>query len=122
MQTSENKIFSESIFPDTTDWNAINWYKAIKYVDKLQKRIYRAVSLNNFRKARGLQRMLMRSNAALLLAIRRVTQENRGKRTPGIDGFRALNNKMRGELFDTMREKNINLHNPKPVNRLYIPK
>jgi RNA-directed DNA polymerase len=70
MQTSENNIFLESAFPDITDWNAINWHKAIKYVDKLQKRIYRAVSLNDFRKARGLQRMLMRSNAALLLAIK----------------------------------------------------
>jgi RNA-directed DNA polymerase len=105
----------ESAFPDTTNWSAINWLNSFKYVGKLQKRIYRAQSENNFRKVRDLQRMLMNSKAALLLAIRRVTQTNAGKRTPGIDGFRALSDKMRGELFDIMKEMNIKLHNPKPA-------
>jgi RNA-directed DNA polymerase len=48
---------------------------------------------NKSRKVRNLQRMLANSNAALLLAIRRVTQNNKGKRTPGIDGYTALNDK-----------------------------
>ena len=38
MKTSQKK----SAFPNATDWNTINWYKTEKYVDKLQKRIYRA--------------------------------------------------------------------------------
>ena len=93
-----------------------------KRVDKLQKRLYHAVKENEFRKIRGLERTLTSSKAALLLAIKRVTQTNKGKRTPGIDGFRALNDKQRGELFDTMKHMNINLHKPKPAFRKYIKK
>jgi len=121
VKTSEN-IFLESKFPDTTDWTVINWYKVTKYVDKLQKRIYRAESENNSRKVKNLQRMLIYSNAALLLAIMKVTQKNKGKRTPGIDGFRALSDKKRGELFDTMKTMKIRLHTPKPAYRKYIRK
>jgi len=121
MKYSENN-FRESTFSYTTDWNNINWHKIIKYVDKLQKRIYLAKSENNTRKVRNLQRILIHSKAVLLLAIRRVTQINKGKRTPGIDGFRALSDKKRGELADTMGTMNIKLHNPKPAYRMYIKK
>ena len=122
MKIQENNDFLESTLPCTTDWSSINWNKIRKYVDKLQKRIYRAESMNDSRKVRNLQRMLVNSNAVLLSAILRVTLINKGKRTPGIDGFRALNNNKRAELFDTMRYMNIKLHNPKPAYRKYIKK
>jgi RNA-directed DNA polymerase len=67
------------------DWNSINWKKIRQYVDKMQKRIYRAERLGQRRKVRGLQRLLIRSKANLLLSIRRVTQLNQGKRTAGVD-------------------------------------
>ena len=121
MKTSENTTLKAK-FPDITNWNDINWHKSIKYVDKLQKRIYRATKENNPRKVKNLQRMLIYSKAALLLAIKRVTQTNKGKRTPGIDGFRALSDKKRGELFDTLKNMKIRLHNPKPTYRKYIKK
>jgi len=122
MKTQEIDYFLESALPYTTDWNSIYWKKVYKYVDKLQKRIYHAESMKNSRKVRNLQRMLINSKAVLLLAIRRVTQMNKGKRTSGIDGFRALTNKSRSELFDTMKNMNIKLHNPKPAYRKYIKK
>jgi RNA-directed DNA polymerase len=122
MKNSQNKNFEESTISDTTDWNAIKWHKVEKYVDKLQKRIYHAESENNSRQVRNLQRILIHSNATLLLAIKKVTQINKGKQTPGIDGFRALNDKKRGELFDTMKNMNIKLHSPKPAYRMYIKK
>ncbi|GHO68353.1 hypothetical protein KSC_072450 [Ktedonobacter sp. SOSP1-52] len=34
----------------------------------------------------SLQRLLMKSEAARTLAVRRVTQDNQGKRTAGVDG------------------------------------
>ena len=37
-------------------------------------------------------------------------------------GFRVLNDKQRWELFIKMKSLNINLHKPKPANRIYIPK
>lgn len=122
IKRSQNNPFEETSFPDNTDWNAIKWHKIEKYVDKLQKQIYRAVSENDFRKVRHLQIILINSESALLLAIRRVTQINKGKRTPGIDGFRVLNDKKRAELFDIMKYMNIELHNPKPAYRRYIRK
>ena len=121
MKTSKNKNLKAK-FPDITDWTTINWNKPTKYVVKLQKRIFRAENENDSSNAHNLQRMLINSNAILILAIKRVTQTNKGKRTPGIDGFRALNDKQRGELFDTLRNKKIRLHNPKPAYRKYIKK
>jgi len=73
-QRSKNNHFEETSFPDSTDWNAVKWHKVGKYVDKMQKQIYRAVSEKDFRKARYLQIKLFNSESALLLAIRRVTQ------------------------------------------------
>ncbi|GAA5818217.1 MAG: group II intron reverse transcriptase/maturase [Methanobrevibacter sp. CfCl-M3] len=121
MKTSKCKVL-KSTFPDKTDWNAINWHKTGKYVDKLQKRIYHAESIENSRKVRNSQRILTNSNGVLLLAIKRVTQINKGRKTPGIDGFRAISNKKCAELFDTMKNQNIKLHNPKPAYRMYIRK
>jgi RNA-directed DNA polymerase len=121
MKYSESN-FQSPTFPDTTDWSATKWHKVNRYVDNLQKRIYLAKSKNNARKVRDLQRILINSKAALVLAIRRVTQINKGRRTPGIDGFRALSDKKRGELVDTMRTMNIKLHNPRPSYRMYIKK
>jgi len=120
--TLKSETFVETTIPNTTDWKAINWHKVIKYVDRMQKRIYHAQSTKNYRKVRNLQRILVNSKAILLLAIYKVTYKNKGKRTPGIDGFRALSDTKRAELFNTMKNMNIKLHNPKPAYRKYIRK
>ena len=52
-----------------TLWSETNWNKVIKYVEKQQRRIYRAESEGDKRKVRELQRMLIRSDSALKLAI-----------------------------------------------------
>ena len=121
MKTQENKVL-ESTLPDTTNWNSIKWNKTFKYVDKLQKRIYHAESRGNSRKVRNLQRMLIPSGTALFLAIRKVTQLNKGKRCHYIDSFRVLSDKRRAELFNAIKTINIKLHNPKPPYRKYIQK
>ena len=121
MRNTHNNNY-ESTTPCVTDWSSINWNKVNKYVSKLQKRIFRAEREGDRHKVRDLQRMLVYSDSALLMAIKRVTQTNKGKRTPGIDGFRALTDKKRGELFDSMKEMNIKKHRPKPAFRTYIPK
>ena len=69
-----------------------------------------------------MQQLLLQSKVALLLAIKRVTQTNKGKNTPGIDGFRATNNNQRGKLFDLLKAMKIQLHKPKPAFRRYIRK
>lgn len=68
----------------TTDWNAIDWRKVEKSVRNLRRRIFRASSESDHRKVRSLQKLMLRSRANVLLSIRRVTQINVGKRTPGL--------------------------------------
>lgn len=64
----------------------------------------------------------MRSRSALVLAIKKVTKENNGKLTPGIDGFKASIDKARGKLVDELINKDLKLHRSKPAFRKYIPK
>ena len=51
-----------------------------------------------------------------------VTKRNRGKRTSGIDNVVIKYDWERMALFYELSERKISLHNPKPVNRVYIPK
>ncbi|USL45339.1 reverse transcriptase N-terminal domain-containing protein (plasmid) [Priestia megaterium] len=93
-----------------------------KYVTKLRQRIYRAEQQNQQRKVRKLQRLLLRSKANLLLSIRRVTQQNNGKRTPGVDGYTASNPNERIKLYQQLVKCNVFQHRPKPAKRMFIPK
>ena len=65
-----------------------------------------------------MQRLLLRSTSARLLAVRRVTQDNQGKRTPGVDGLASLEPEERCQLVRT-----LSLAEPaRPVRRIWIPK
>ena len=70
-------------------WKSINWHQVEKSVNKLQTRITKAVVQNKWNLVKRLQYLITNSYSAKLLAVRRVTQ-NKGKRTPGIDGERWL--------------------------------
>src|SRR5437016_4121257 len=94
MNTDENPMYG---------WNTISWKKIERIVFKLQKRIYRAEQRGEVRRVRSLQRLLMRSRSAKLLAVRRVTQDNQGKRTAGVDGIKSLTPKQRLELVQDLR-------------------
>src|SRR6516225_5490659 len=78
--------------PETTsvDWALLPWRKLEKSVYRLQKRIYRASERGNVHIVHRLQQLLMKSEAARLLAVRKVTQDNQGKKTAGIDGVKSL--------------------------------
>lgn len=100
------------------EWEALPWRKLERVVFKLQKRIYRASRRGDRKAVRRLQRLLMTSQAAKLLAVRRVTQDNRGKKTAGVDGVKDLSASERPALADS-----LTLHGASdPVRRVYIPK
>ena len=122
MSYAQNINVCESTTSYATIWSETDWNKVNKYVDKQRFRIFRAESEGDSRKVRELQRMLIRSSATLKLAIKRVTQINKGKRTPGIDGNLVLSDVERGKLFVKIKNRNINKHSPKPTLRTYIPK
>jgi RNA-directed DNA polymerase len=71
-------------------WRRLPWKQFQKTLFRLQKRVYKAVREGDKRKARLLQKLILKSQAAKLLAIRQVTQLNAGKKTAGIDGKKSL--------------------------------
>jgi RNA-directed DNA polymerase len=87
----------------TTDWNAIDWRKVEKSVSNLRRRIFRASKEGDHRKVRSLQKLVLRSYANALLSVRRVTQINAGRNTPGVDMLVVKTPKARGELVDQIR-------------------
>ena len=87
---------------------------------RLQKRIYRAQACGNAKTVHSLQRLLMKSEAARMLAVRRVTQDNQGKKTAGIDGIKAVGPAVR--LLFVHRLRTPEAITAQPVRRVYIPK
>ncbi len=100
------------------EWKDINWRKLERVVFKLQKRIYRASLRGDVKTIRRLQKTLMRSTSAKCLAVRRVTQDNQGKKTAGVDGVKLLTSKQRLNLVLELRLKS----RVKPTRRVWIPK
>jgi RNA-directed DNA polymerase len=109
---------TDSLQPNTVGWKNIDWCKVERYVFKLQKRIYAASRRGDERKVRKLQKTLMRSWSNKALAVRKVTQDNRGKATAGVDGVKSLSPEARLELTG-----NLNITGKsKPTRRVWIPK
>ena len=104
------------------DWKFIEWKKVIEYVKKLRQRIFRAEQLGQHRKVRKLQRLMMKSKSNLLISIRRITQENKGKKTAGVDEYIALTPADREKLYNQMINYNLKSVKVKPVRRTYIKK
>jgi len=77
---------SNTSLKTTGEWHEINWRKLERRVYKLQKRIYRASQRGEVKATRRLQKTLMKSWSARTLSVRRVTQDNQGKKTAGVDG------------------------------------
>jgi RNA-directed DNA polymerase len=53
-------------------------------------KIYNETKKGNVEKAQNYQKVIVKSIEARLLAVRRVTQDNQGKATAGIDGIKNL--------------------------------
>src|SRR5919202_321087 len=105
----------------TVEWKTTDWRKLERVVFKLQKRIYQASQRGESRTVRKLQKTLMRSWSARMLAVRRVTQENQGKKTAGIDGVSSLTSKQRLTLANQLRRLDRS-YKAKSVRRVWIDK
>ncbi|MBE8996583.1 group II intron reverse transcriptase/maturase [Microcystis aeruginosa] len=118
-KSREGKGFGKPKTTKTTNvWKAINWAKVQRYVFKLQKRIYQAAKSGQDAKVRRLQRLLVKSYYARLLAVRKVTQDNQGKKTAGVDGVIAISPKQRLNLTEEIK----GTLKAKPLRRVWIPK
>jgi RNA-directed DNA polymerase len=102
---------------DHLEWKNISWKHIEKRVFKLQKRIYRAAKRGDVTVVRKLQKTLMQSWSARCLAVRQVTQDNKGKKTAGVDGKKSLTPKQRLTLVKNLRLTGKS----KPARRIWIP-
>ena len=108
--------------PASESWRELPWRKFEQQVYRLQKRIFRASQHGNTQAVHTLQKLLMKSRAARFLAVRRVTQDNQGKNTAGVDGVKAVAPMQRVELAEQIHPKRWESTTPKPVRRVWIPK
>ncbi len=115
------KIFIEQTKGQTDPpWANIDWLAVETNVRRLQERIYRAATDKDRKKVKNLQKLLVRATSNKLLAIRRITQENQGKNTAGVDGVICDTPEARLEMFrEGLKLKG---YRPLPVRRVYIPK
>ncbi|WP_414545318.1 reverse transcriptase N-terminal domain-containing protein [Nostoc sp. CCY0012] len=81
------------------NWADINWRLTKKRVRNLRQRIYRATKNQQWNQVRSLMKLMLRSFSNLLLSVRRITQENQGKNTAGIDAQIVLTPEQRVLIF-----------------------
>jgi len=101
----------------TEDWQTLPWKQFQRNVFRLQQRIYQAARRGDWQQVHNLQRLLLRSWSARCLAVRQVTQDNRGKRTPGVDGVARLTPKQRLALARDLRD--LSGWTVDPIRRIY---
>lgn len=106
---------------NSESWKRLPWKKFRKNLFRLQKRVWKAVRAGDMRKARSLQKLILKSIAARFLAIRQVTQLNTGRKTAGIDGKLALTFKERFSLEEQLRLKAKNWRH-QGLREIPIPK
>ena len=102
-------------------WKKLPWKKFRRNLFNLQRRVFKAVQAGNKRKARFLQKLILKSKAARFLAIRQVTQLNAGKKTAGIDGVKALDFAGRFDLEALLKESAGNWYH-QGLREIPIPK
>src|ERR1700692_3169618 len=104
------------------EWAGLPWRKLEQHLYRLQKRIFKASERGDLKTVHQLQKLLMKSRSARLLAVRRVTQDNQGKKTAGIDGVKCVPPAGRRALAEAIHPKRIAERKPKPLRRVWIPK
>ena len=97
VKVSEIKIKSK------VDWNSINWRKIQLRVWRIQRKIYEYSKRNEKTEVTRLQKVLVNLLETKLLAVRKVTQDNRGKKTAGVDGVRLLAPTKRFQLANSLK-------------------
>ena len=102
-------------------WKSTPWNKLRRNLFRLQMRVYKAIRAGDKRKAKSLQKLILKSYAARMLAIRQVTQLNAGKKTAGIDGKASLTFLERLNLSNWLR-KHCNDWEHQKLKEFPIPK
>ena len=100
------------------DWDEISWKEIDRKISLLQERIFKASKQNEKAKVQYLQSTLVKLPESKLIAIRRVTTENTGRKTGGIDKQIITNKRQKLKLSIKL---NID-GKADPIRRVWIPK
>lgn len=74
---------------DVLDWHQVDWERVEDDVRRLRQRIFTASKAGDLKRARSLQKLMLRSRANALLSVRRVTEVNAGRKTAGVVPVKA---------------------------------
>lgn len=85
----------KNIIKKYDNWNKIPWGLLQTYIFNLQNKIYKHAKRNDRVNVRRFQKELVNSEYAKLIVVRMIIQDNRGKKTAGVDGISELNPKQR---------------------------
>jgi RNA-directed DNA polymerase len=115
-------------------WEDVNWKLVQKRVSRQQRRVFKAsmevkreqqsknsnesVIAKNRRIVHAIQRRIIGSLDARLLAVRSVTTENKGRNTPGLDRQVTISQKKKMKLASNLKLDG----KASPIRRTYIPK
>ena len=99
-------------------WKDVDWKLVHKRLSRQQRRVYKASKERNTAKVHALQRRIIGSLDARLIAVRRVTTENKGRNTAGVDGQKAISNENKIKLVSKLCLDG----KASPIRRTYIPK
>jgi group II intron reverse transcriptase/maturase len=83
-------------------------YKSDVFGGSFPRKARAAVRAGDKQKARSLQKLILKSQSAKLLAIRQVTQLNAGKKTAGVDGKKSLSFEERFALATELNKNHTN--------------
>ena len=103
------------------DWDAVSWRAVERDVQRLRQRIFTASKAGDLKKVRSLQKLMLRSRANTLVSVRRVTEDNAGRKTAGIDGEVITTSYGKAALANWMQYHAEPWH-ARPVKRVFIPK
>ena len=99
-------------------WLRAAWSSIEAEVTRLQVRIAKATQVGRWGRVKALELLLTRSYSGKMLAVKRVT-ENRGKRTPGVDGKVWLTPAAKSKGMQSLEHRG---YRPLPLRRVYILK
>src|SRR5258708_30424266 len=121
MCASENPNTDRTERQSQVDWNAMDWLAVNRSVRNLRQRIVRATQEGDWDKVQSLQRLMLRSTSNVAQSVRRVTQVNQGKNTPGIDKVLVKTPAERSALVNYIAT-HCTPWRAMPAKRVYIPK
>ncbi len=115
--TSEEERPADAI--GVRQWKDIDFQKAEADVKHLQRRISKAYIDGKTSLVKRLSYLLVNSWSAKVLAVRRVSEQNQGRHTPGVDGKLWLTDKQK---MDAVNSLNKGRYHAKPLRRSTSPR